>query len=166
MSAHHVCRADVSGQRQRGRSRRGLPCISPTRAWLASTGANFPHDGTRIPPLGARVASSRGRTFVGAPSPRGTPRSRRAYWSFQWTPWTLVDTLRERAWAVHWGKLTFFHMWEVRRHNFFFDFKSESTFRLLHKKCNFFVARIKNENKKSSLRLIIFVYLWASYTYL
>ena len=105
MTVYHVRRADVSGQRQRGRSRRGLPGISPTRAWLPSSGANFPHDGTRFPPLGARVASSRGRTFVGAPPPRGTPRPRRAYWSFQWTLWTLVDTLRERAWAVHWGKL-------------------------------------------------------------
>ena len=108
MSTYHVRRADVSGQRQRGRSRRGLPGISPTRAWFASSGANFPHDGTRFPPLGARVAPSRGRTFVGAPPPRGTPRSRRAYWSFQWTLWTLVHTLRERAWAVHWGKLTSF----------------------------------------------------------
>ena len=107
MSTYHVYRADVSGQRQRGRSRRGLPGISPTRAWFASSGANFPHDGTRLPPLGARVASSRGRTFLGAPPPRGTPRPRRACWSFQWTLWTLVHTLRERAWAVHWGELTF-----------------------------------------------------------
>ena len=119
MTVYHVRRADVSGQRQRGRSRRGLPGISPTRAWFASSGANFPHDGTRLPPLGARVASSRGRTFVGAPPPRGTPRSGRAYWSFQWTLWTLVHTLRERAWAVHWGKLTFFHILEERRHKTF-----------------------------------------------
>ena len=79
--------ADVSGQRQRGRSGRGLPPVPPDGAWIASLGAcfpspgaRFPHNGAWLPSLGARVASNGRRTYVGPSSPWPSPSSDRTSW--------------------------------------------------------------------------------------